>query len=224
MLSMAGQSQALWILIFGDKLSNDFMQSGINVSVTASRYIGLNDTKALRSWAIGGFTDFKLNQHWAISMEITVKSPTGASGLEKLYPHYNIQDSLLKNENISIETTNFSIPFYLKYKTKYVNFGLGPQFFFAYKTTKKYYAETIYDQELTIKEDGKDLITRFDMGVSAMVEFYLSPKRPNTSMRIGMEYYYGLRSAIKDYPDVHNSVIAIKVGIPIAGKDITETK
>ncbi len=218
MFGLAGQSQAVWILIFGDKLSNDFMQSGINVSVSYSNYLQLNSAKPLRSWAIGGFTDIKINKTWAISMEMTVKSPTGASGLENLYPHYYINDSLIKDQNLSIETTNFSVPFFVKYKTKYVNFGIGPQFIYAYKSTKKYSATTNTGEEITIKEKNKDLINDFDMGIASMVEFYLSPNQPNTSLRIGLEYYYGFLSPLKAYDNIHNSVFLIKVGIPIAGK------
>jgi hypothetical protein len=223
MLSIAGQSQALWILIFGDKLSNDFMQSGINVSLTSSRYIGLDNSSPLRSWAIGGYTDFKLNNKWAISMEMTVKSPTGASGLENYYSTYSIKDSLLKDKSINIETTNFSLPLYIKYKTKYVNFGVGPQFIFAYKSIKKYEATSVDNQDITIKEDSKELINKFDLGITALVEFYLSPKHPNTSMKIGLEYYHGFMPALKDYSNATNSVFLLKVGIPIAGKETVES-
>ncbi len=59
-IGLAGQSQALWILIFGDKLTNDRMQSGINVFVTRSDYNGITNTKPMTSWALGGFSDIKI--------------------------------------------------------------------------------------------------------------------------------------------------------------------
>ncbi len=218
MLSITGQSQALWILIFGDKLSNDFMQSGINISITSSRLVGLDDSKAFYSWAIGSYTDFLLNDNWAISLEMTIKSPTGASGLNKYYTNTYISDSLLTKQNTSIETTNFALPIYLKYHTKYLNFGIGPQFILAYKSSKKYKATTFNNKNVTVIDNSKDLINKFDMGLSAMVEFYLFPKKPQNSIKIGLEYFHGFMPALKDYSDATNSVVQLKVGIPIVGK------
>lgn len=224
--SVAGQSQAMWILIFGDKLSNDFMQSGINFSITNSNYVNLDPSNSMYSWALGGFMDFRLKEGspWNIAVDMTFKSPTGASNLNDFYNHYPIIDTGVVSDNIKIEGVNFAIPIYLKYKTKYVNFALGPQFNFLYKSTLRYDAETSDCYDMRVTKTAKELVSIFDVGVSGVIEFYLSPKKPKTSMRLGLRYYYGFLSQLIDYPNAHSSVFMLSFGMPIVGKKSIEKK
>lgn len=226
LISIGAQSQAMWILIFGDKLSNDFMQSGVNFSITSSNYTNLNNSHQLNSWALGGFMDFNLKKSkWNISVDMTFKSPTGASNLNSYYSHYPIIDTGIVSENLSFENTNFTFPIFLKYKTKYVNFGIGPQFSFMYKSTLKYDAITSDNYEITVKNDAKKHLNIFDVGVTGVVEFYLTPEKPRTSLRIGLRYYYGFMAPLKAYSTVRNSVFMLSFGIPIVGKkEIKEIK
>ncbi|OYT10408.1 MAG: hypothetical protein B6I18_09315 [Bacteroidetes bacterium 4572_112] len=217
-IGLAGQSQALWILIFGDKLTNDRMQSGINIFVTRSDYNGITNTKPMTSWALGGFSDIKIKNHWNISVEFTVKSPTGASGLSEHFDHYEPTDSL-SSQNVKLENVNFSLPIYIKYKSKYFNVAVGPEFVYTYKSDLVYTAKTINSEYITVKSKSMEEINRFDYGISSTIEFYLFPKHPNTSIRLGLRYYYGFNNVLKDYANARNSVLMFKVGIPIAGKD-----
>ncbi len=220
LISIGVQSQAMWILIFGDKLSNDFMQSGINFSIAKSNYTNLETPNNLYSWALGGFMDFNLKQSkWNISVDMTFKSPTGASNLNNYYSHYPIIDTGIVSENISFENTNFTLPIFLKYKTKYVNFGIGPQFSLLYKSTLKYDAITSDDYEISVKNDAKKHVNIFDVGVTGVVEFYLTPKKPKTSLRIGLRYYHGFLAPLKAYSSARNSVFMLSFGIPIVGKE-----
>ncbi len=219
-VSLAGQSQALWILLFGDKLSNDKMQSGINVFVTTSNFNGMNNTAQMQSWALGGFMDFKIKDNWNISVEFTVKSPSGASGLLSHFNHYEPVDSL-KNEDLRLENTNFSLPIYIKYKSKYFNLAAGPEMIFTYKSNFIYTATTIDDREIKVTESSSDHINKFDIGMSGSIEFYLFPKKPNASVRLGLRYYYGFMKPLVDYNNARNSILMLKVSIPIVGKNTT---
>jgi len=223
--SLGAQSQAMWILIFGDKLSNDFMQSGINFSITRSNYSDLDRSNKLFSWALGGFMDFKLKKsNWNIALDMTFKSPTGASNLNDYYNHYPITDSTeIVTDNITLEGVNFAIPIYLKYKTKYVNFGIGPQFNFLYRATFRYEAEAKGDYEIRVTNNAKEHVKMFDVGISGVIETYLSPNKPKTSLRIGLRYYYGFISQLVDYPHANSSVFMLSFGMPIVGKKSIET-
>ena len=218
--SLGAQSQAMWILIFGDKLSNDFMQSGINVSISQSNYTNLEKANSMYSWALGGFMDFRLKKsNWNIAVDMTFKSPSGASNLNNYYSHYPIIDTGIVSDNIKLEGINFAIPIYLKYKTKYINFGIGPQFNFLYKSTFEYSAKTADNFEIKVTNSAKEYVNVFDVGISAVVETYLTPKKPKTSLRIGLRYYYGFMSQLKDYPTANSSVFLLSFGIPIVGKE-----
>ena len=213
------KSQAFWILILGDKISNDFMESGINFSISRSNYSDLDRSNAMYSWALGGFMDFKIKDGpWNIALDMTFKSPTGASNLNNYYNHYPIIDTGIVTDNIKLEGVNFAIPIYLKYKTKYVNFGIGPQFNFLYKASFKYEAETTDNFDVRVTNNAKNFVKMFDVGISGVIETYLFPNKPETSLRIGLRYYYGFISQLKDYPGANSSVFLLSFGIPIVGK------
>jgi len=187
LIGLVGQSQALWILVFGDKLSNDRMQSGINVFVTRSTFNGMANATHINSWALGGFTDFRINNNWYASMELTIKSPTGAKGLLNYYDHYKPTDSITV-EDLHIEITNFSVPLYIKYKTKYFNIALGPEMIFAYSSDLVYTAKTVNGENIQVKSNAKDYIKTFDVGFSGTFEFLL--------FLIGQEHQLGLAEGI----------------------------
>lgn len=218
-----GKSQVVWILIFGDKLSNDRIQSGINVSLSSSTFIGIEESRYLPSWALGGFTDIQLNKHWSLQPEFVFKSPTGGSNLNHYFSFNNPPDSLILDANVYIEAVNFSLPIYIKYETKYFAVGIGPQFSLAYSTYLHLKGKTLDDTEIRLKRKIGGEINKFDFGISALLEFNLNPNKEQTSMRLGLKYYYGITQFMKTYPGVHNSVFMLSFGIPIvAKKDIEE--
>lgn len=221
--AVIGKSQAFWILVLGDKITNDRMQSGINVYITNSHLNGLGGTGSWNSWALGGYLDYKIKNRWNISLDLTVKSPTGGGNLLAKYKHFTTPDTL-NSENLFLENTNFSVPIYVKYKTKYFNVALGPEMIYAYKSQLVYKAETINGESIKVTKSAKEYINRFDIGISGNIEFYLFPKRPTTSIRIGLRYYYGFLEPLKQYTNVRNSVFMLKVGIPVVGDKGTSTQ
>ena len=223
MIGLIGQSQAFWILVFGDKLSNDRMQSGINAFITTSNIYGVSGTKPMTSWALGGFMDIRLKEKWNISVEFTVKSPSGASEFTDDISSYLPNDTL-SGGNIRLENTNFSLPIYLKYKTKYMNFAIGPEMILAYKSSLIYTAENNNKDKIKLTRNSMDIINKFDIGISSSIEFYLFPKKPKSSIRLGLRYYYGFLSPLKDNASARNSVLMFKVGIPIVGKSAINTE
>ena len=219
-LSVVGTSQAMWVLIFGDKLSNDKMQSGINFSVGTVNYSGLNDAKYATNWALGGFSEIRISQKdWFFAFDFTVKSPLGASNLNSYFPDIIQDTSLLEKENITLDNIAFTLPIYVKFKTKYVGFGTGPQLSYVYKSTLKYSAKTLSGSEVLVKSKANSYIKNFDIGWFAMAEAYLTPNHPKTSLRLGIRYFYGFLEPLTIQSDVHNSNFMFTVGIPIGGKE-----
>ena len=218
LFSTVAKSQMIWILIFGDKLSNDKIQSGINVSLAGVNYTGLDDTKYMPTWALGGFTDIHIKNHWAIHADMVFKSPTGAKSLNNYFSFDNFPDTLLTKKDIRIDNITFSIPVHLEYQTKYFGFGVGPAFSFTYRSRLKLVGENPEGDKVLLTRMNIDKVKKFDMVVSTMLEFYLSPEKKHESMRIGLRYYYGFLDALKDVPGAHNSVIYLNVGIPIIPK------
>ena len=219
-LSVAGMSQAMWVLIFGDKLSTERMQSGINFSAGTVSYLGLNDAKFATNWALGGFSEIRISKEkWFFSFDFTVKSPLGASNLNSYFPDIIQDTSLLEKESITLDNVAFTLPLYIKFKTKYIGFGTGPQLSYVYKSTLKYSAKTTSGNEILVRSKAKSYVNKFDIGWFAMAEAYLTPSHPKSSLRLGIRYFYGFLEPVKSQNGVHNSNFMFTVGIPIGGKE-----
>ncbi len=218
-ISATGMSQAMWILIFGDKLSTERMQSGINISVAGTGLMGLDNSKPELNWALGGFSDIRISKKSLFfAFDFTIKSPLGAGNLNSYFSDIIPDTSIIKSQNIILNNVAMSLPLYLKYKTKYIGFGLGPQMSYIYKSTFRYEAETSNGRSILIKDSGKEFIHHFDIGAFAMAEVYLTPSNPKTSLRIGIRYYFGFLEPLKDFSGIHNSTLMVSFGIPIGGK------
>ena len=224
-ISLTGFSQAMWIMIFGDKLSTEKMQSGISFSVGGVNFIGLEEAKPAVNWAIGGFSEIRISKkNLFFAFDFTIKSPLGASNLNRYFPDIISDSSFIKSQKIVMDNVSMSLPLYLKYKTKILGFGLGTQISYIYKSNLEYRAETTGGRSILIKDNGKEYIHRFDVGAFAMAEVYLTPSHPKTSMRIGIRYYFGFLKPIKNYTGVYNSTLMATFGIPIGGKSKIKTE
>ena len=213
-------SQAMWIMIFGDKLSNDRMQSGITVSIAGIDYVGLEEAKMDINWALGGFSEIRINKkNLFFAFDFTIKSPLGARNLNNYFPQVISDSSFIKSQNISLSNTSLSLPLYLKYKTKHFGFGAGTQLNYIYKSKLKYHATTNDGRNILSEDQGKSYLNLFDVGAFIMAEVMVAPRSPKTSMRIGVRYYYGLLNPLKDFSGVHNSTVMVSLSIPIGGKE-----
>jgi len=224
-ISISGMSQAMWIMIFGDKLSTERMQSGVSISVAGINLMGLDDARPALNWAIGGFSDIRISKkNLFFAFDFTMKSPLGAGNLNSYFSDIIPDTSIIKSQNIILNNVAMSLPLYLKYKTKYIGFGLGPQMSYIYKSTLRYKAETSNGRSILVKDSGKEFIHHFDIGAFAMAEVYLTPSNPKTSMRIGIRYYFGLLEPLKNFSGIHNSTLMVSFGIPIGGKSKIKTE
>ncbi len=212
-------SQAMWIMIFGDKLSNDRMQSGVSVSIAYVDMIGLDDAKPMFNWAIGGFSEVRINKKdLFFAFDFTFKSPLGATNLNNYFPEAIPDTSAITTQNILLDNVSMSLPLYIKYKTRFIGFGAGPQISYVYKSKLEYKARTVAGKKILIKDSAKELIHKFDIGAFVMAEVYFTPSHPKTSLRMSLRYYYGFLEPLKNQTGVHNSVLMATLGIPIGGK------
>jgi hypothetical protein len=220
LLSHSSFSQAMWILIFGDKLSNDFMKSGVTVSLAAVDYYNLKNAQISPNWALGGFTELYLfkNKSLIFAFDFTFKSPFGAKNTCDIFDDI-IDDSItLKRESLSLNNTAFTLPLYLKYKTRLVAFGVGMQMSLIYKATLKYTARTQKNIDIRISQNVNKKVKKFDVGPFVMFEFFIKPNAPYESLRVGLRYFYGLLTPFKVETSAHNATFMATLGIPIGGK------
>lgn len=218
-------SQAMWIMIFGDKLSTERMQSGVSFSVASVDMLNLNEAKPMMNWAIGGFSEVRIsNNNLFFAFDFTIKSPLGAKNLMSYFPQVISDTSIITTQDIFMDNVSMALPLYLKYKTKLFGFGVGPQISYVYRSRLEYNATTIDGKKIRITDNSIEHINRFDVGAFAMTEVYLTPSLPKTSMRISLRYYYGFLEPLKERSGIHNSTLMVTFGIPIGGKSNIKTK
>ena len=219
-LSFSGMSQAMWILIFGDKLSTEKLHSGVTVSVAGVDMYGFQNARIAPNWAIGGFMDFDLfkNKSFTFSFDFTFKTPLGARNIDNFLDDI-INDSItLTKESVVLNNTAFSLPLYIKYRTDYIAFGAGFQMSLIYKAVFRYKAETDDKKKIDISKRVNKKVNKFDIGPFVMFEFFLKPSNHSSSLRLGMRYFYGLLRPVKGDTGVHNATLMATLCVPIGGK------
>jgi hypothetical protein len=209
-------SQALWIFLLGDKVSTEKFQMGTNISLAYTNLEGLKDATYRLDWAFGGFAEVKITDKWSFQPEMMIKGPAGAKNIYNYELESPLIDTLFSNRTTHYRFTYFSLPFFMKYKTKFIGFGFGPQVSVMYKGRSFFEGKTKTNYEYKIeKRLTKEKVNMFDVGVTAMIEYYLFPKKKLMSMRISLKYYYGFLSPLKNETDINNSIFMLTWGIPI---------
>ena len=126
----AAWSQALLVLLFGDKFASENVQGGIKFDVVGTTLAGVADAARLRSWDLGGFIEVKLGGRWSIQPEFTFKSPAGARGLPFVPTGADAVDSAFATaRDVSVTRTlgYITIPILVKLRAGRFGLGIGPQ-------------------------------------------------------------------------------------------------
>jgi hypothetical protein len=226
-VAMAGtaHSQALLILLFGDKLSTEKVQVGINFMGTLSNIKGIDDTKMRPSWAFGAFCEIKLADSWTLQPELIVKTPGGAKNIPFTTTGDPSADSLIGEGEKSRTFNYLTVPIFVKYRTRSIGIYAGPQFGYLTSAKDVHTGTTVHGNAFTVEQDVKEYLNKWDAGIGGGFEYSFKPEEKMRSMRLGLRFYWGLVDMVKDNPgDAQtNYSLIITVGIPIGGsKDAAE--
>ena len=217
-------AQALLIILFGDKLSTETFQMGINISGTGSNLNNVDDTKLRYSWGIGAFGEIRFSSKWYLQFDLTIKTPGGARDIPGLIPGEPILDSLFNDVQADLNTSYITLPILVKYRLGAFKLGLGPQFGYLTGASQVNSGKTLLGDDFTLNKNRKDDLNRWDAGVAASLDFYFNPKAEMRSMRLSLNYYRGLTEVLKDNTGdtVTNSILMLTLGIPIGGGDAAD--
>jgi len=208
-------SQVLIALLFGDKLSSEKFQLGINLVGNWQNVTGWEGTKNRFSIGFGIYGTWKLSKKFALQPELLFKDPRGAAGVPAdVFGNANL-DPLLENAAVTMKLAYVSLPVLLKYHlTPSFSLGFGPQIGYLSSARNEYVAQVYSEEDLIFKDDIKSRLNKFDFALAFNLEYKLMRKR---GIHIGIRYYLGLTDIIKNNPgnSVRNSVIQINLGIPV---------
>jgi len=202
----AARSQALLIILFGDKLSTEKFQMGINADLTFSSVTGLSDASTRMSFAFGAYGEVNLGTHWRLQPELTVKTPAGASNItpgtagNPLEPTGDPPiDNAIANGTVTRSANYLALPVMLLYVAGPIGVGLGGQV--GYITSAS--DELISDVDagaLRLKQSVKDTLNTWDAGLVTSLDFSFRPKDKMRSLRLNAKFYYGLMDTLKENP------------------------
>ena len=224
--STAANGQALLVLLFGDKLSTEKFQLGINAAVNWSGQTGLIDGSTRFSWSFGAYGEVKLSDRWRLQPEITLKTPAGAEGLfagEAGNPFQVTGDSLvdeaLATGRITRSLNYISVPVVAKYMLGPLGIGAGGYVAFLTGGSDELQSDVLQGS-LLLKESVTSALNTVDAGLVASLDFSLKPERQMRSIKISAKLYWGLTNTVKDNPGsaVQNRVLFVGLAIPVGGK------
>jgi hypothetical protein len=217
-------AQALLMLLFGDKLSTEKFQMGINAAVTASDIAGITDAKFRYSWAFGAFGEVKFNEDWFLHFNLTAKTPGGAKNVQPFEDIIPAIDTLTTDISITRSFNYITLPVYIKYRLGPIKIGVGGQIGYLTSASDVYSGYTFLGDDLTMDRDIRDKLNHWDAGVTGIIDYYLNQEAKMKSMRISLTYYYGLMDILKNNPGDRwkNSIFMLSVAIPMGGSDDVE--
>jgi hypothetical protein len=223
-------AQALLIILFGDKLSTEKFQLGINADLVWSGYTGAGSSDPRFSWAFGAYGEIKLSEHWHLQPELTIKTPVGAQKMPVTTAGSPFQeptgdatlDSIRANGTLTRSGNQITIPLLVKYVVGNGRFQIGAGGMIGFLTSAS--DELVSDVErgaLNLKASSTDSLNTFDAGLVASLSYALKPQMKMRSMRVDAKFYYGLTDTVKDNPGdaIRNWALFVGIDLPVGGSD-----
>lgn len=212
LIGYTAQSQVLIALLLGDKLNSGKIEFGLDGGVNYATIGGMESSSYHRQWNLGFYFDFKMKDQWYLNTGVLVKSELGIDQLTE--NDLDFLGATIHDEEgeYSQSISYFIVPALAKYRfdnNMYAEFG--PQFGLAYKASINFYSD-IDDIKINASEENRDMINRFDMGLSAGAGYRLLK---GLGWTIGARYYYGFLDVYKDRSGTNNSSLFLKVNVPI---------
>lgn len=205
-------SQVLISLLFGDKLNSPGLEFGLEGGVNFSHIDGLESDNYLSTFNLGFYFDIRLNDPWYLYTGLLVKSQLGTDKLTETDLEFLKTEIYPEKGDYSQRLNYFIVPALMKYKLKnHIYFEAGPQFGLMHKAWVEYNSD-VSGYDARIREYNKDMINRFDVGVTGGLGYQLMDGK---GMTIGVKYYYGFVDVYKDKSGTNNNSIFIKANIPI---------
>ena len=207
-------SQLIMSLIFGDKLNSDKLFFGIHMDESWNNMTSVEGDKALNSFNLGLFFNYKFNDRWRGNLEMLAKYKRG----ENKIPFYSIDnggetDNLFNESKVRREISYLSIPMCIQYVTDYgLYFEFGPQVSYKIKAKDIFVTDTD-EGELQFTKKIKKEVTNFDVGCLTGVGYYIGKSKV---ICLGVRYQMGFIDVMKNIEGNQlNRQWAIYSNIPI---------
>ena len=215
-IPVSGFSQAMWTLIFGDKITRvigEKIDMGIQLGLNESTLLNTSATKFLGSFAFGSYINYEFHQHWNLNTFITFKSNRGARELNPSDGFYQMPNDSLQDVNLQRKYTylDFSPEIQWKISPSFA-IGIGPVFSLL-MVAKDYYEGKEQEAEVTYTYKIYRKTNALDIGGCIDFQYTFAQGK---GIKLNVKYLQGFVAPYKTNSgsNVLNAVINIGVGIP----------
>ena len=216
--SLESRSQALIMLLFGDKLASERFIGGINAGISLTDLTSYDNSRVRFDWMFGAFMEYRISDQWYFFPEVTFKNPAGATNVSGLWTDVPRLDTILSEGKQWSALSYVSIPLSFKVRFGTSGFFAGPQIGYLVAAT---------DNLRGVGEDGGTFefeklsfyrANRWDLGVVVGYEFLFNRDLGMESLRLNVRYYQGFLDVYKDDDKTTlNRGFYLVLGIPIGG-------
>jgi len=212
LISVGAQSQVLIALLLGDKLNTGKIEFGLDGGMNFASISSLENRDYIRAFNLGFYFDIKLKDHFLLNTGVLVKSTLGSEDLSA--NDLNLLGATIHEPiggEYSQKLNTFTVPIMAKYVfDNNIHVELGPQVGWTYNGWIEYNYD-IDGISGKLKENNRDDLNWFDMGVSAGVGYRLLK---GLGWTLGIRYYHGFTNVYKEKSGTTNDALYLKVNIP----------
>jgi hypothetical protein len=214
LIANAVSAQVLIALFFGDKLTNEKLEFGLNVGVNRSSIINLDTSGPGLGLNIGMSFLYKFNDRWQLNPMVYYSFPMGAKGVNLYETKDQDLNEVLESATIQRKIAAFSLPVTLRYRLFNLTYlDAGPQFNWLTKSKDVFTASVFEKDDLIFISDVSDQYKKIDVGMALGIAQKI---KQTGGVTITARYYNSLFSMSKDTqsPRQYNSIVYLGVTIP----------
>ncbi len=208
------QAQVLIGLLFGEKLNNEKLEFGLNLSGNFSQLTDVEANSYLKGLGVGLFLDYKMHPKWVLQTSFFLQSPKGAADLNQDDLLFHVEDSLLGGVKAQRKINYFDLPIMISFRPISrigiaVGFSVG-----MLARTEDYFEKESNDGTLIFKRGTRDFLTLFEAGLVGGLTYHF---QGDPGSQIRLNYVYGLTNVYNESSgkEGFNRVIQLSVLIPI---------
>lgn len=218
------QAQVLIALLFGEKLSTETFQLGVNASMAATGFRGQADDVRL-DWMLSIYGEIRLHERFHLQPELALKYPSGGENMRTSVPAYPftpygepVLDEVVAEGRVERHLRYLALPVFGKTNLGPVGLGVGPQVAVLIGAE-----DTVHQKDdgtrISLSRSVTQELRRVDAGLVASVDYAFFRSRKMRSLRLRLKGYLGLVDTIKDNPGdaVRNWNVMVGLDIPIGG-------
>ena len=204
------------ILLFGEKLSTENFNIGLDLGVNFSNLTEMAGAERSRGLLLGLFAEWRFSENFHLQPGLVAISRKGAEGITPLPLGDSDVDPLVSGGSMTRDLKYLDIPVVLQYAVggkSGLRIGAGPQLSILMEAVDRYEDRSAQGTTVKAENDVKDQLNGTDVGVVFDVEFEFSE-----GMALGARYFHGLTNTIESAGTSRNRVFSASIRVPIGRK------